>query len=208
MEKSNPNYIHDCGGTKEKITLSYKALSDMGFSSDELIKIIDFYLFKAPIIKNNESAAGGLKSLSDFGWKGSSGPSSLSKLEGLLLKESGISSFCMIRSDSIDETLKSMDLLSDSICSTHPRAVMKQNYLLKVNEAGAISLTARENRMVALFRHIRNSIAHGCTYAFSNGLIMLEDKDENSSKITCRMILKKDTLIKWIEIINSKSSEV
>jgi len=52
-----------------------------------------------------------------------------------------------------------------------------------------------------LFTHIRNSFAHGNTYFFDNGNILLEDK---SGKTTAKILISTNTLVDWIKLIDSK----
>lgn len=196
-KRVNENYIHHCGSVQIEIASHIVSLSDMGYDASQTVKIIDFYLFHAPILKNDKSSnAFGLKSLKEFGWIG---PQALSKLEGQLLKASNISFFCFIKSDTIDGTLESMNL-GDRICVEHPRAVLKQNAKAFIHEDGGTELRQQETRMECLFRHIRNSLAHNHTYLFNNGNIMLEDTDDNG-KISARILMPKLALLTWIDIV-------
>ena len=194
----NENYIHNCDSEKVQIKTKVKAISQMGFTSEEVIRIMDFYLFNAPVLKGNKTDDFGLKSLNDYGWRGSS---AMSRLESKLLNASGISIFCFIKSDSIDETLKQMNL-DDEICTQHPRAVFKQNSKAVIYEDGSTEIKQHETRMECLFRHFRNAIAHNPTYLFDNENIMFEDCDE-SGKISARILMPKNALLTWIEIVRS-----
>lgn len=51
-----------------------------------------------------------------------------------------------------------------------------------------------------LLTHIRNAFAHGNTYFFDNGNVLLEDKDGN--KITARILLSVQSLIDWIILVD------
>ncbi len=53
----------------------------------------------------------------------------------------------------------------------------------------------------SVLTHIRNAFAHGLTYFFDNGNVLLEDKDARGT-ITARMILKQQTLLDWIKLID------
>ena len=193
----NENYIHKCGGQKFEIKKYIKPLTEMGIDKDKLLNILVFYLFNAPVLSASKSKNDfGLKSLKDYGWVGNA---DMTKLEGLLLKTAGLGMFCFVKSDSIDQTLESMDL-QDKICIEHPRAVLKHNYAASLREDGSFSVTQHETRMECLFRHIRNSIAHNHTYLFSNDNILLEDCDE-SDRITARILIPKKVLEAWMVII-------
>ncbi len=194
----NENYIHNCGTKKVDIVNYEKAIIDMGYDDEQIKEILDFYLFHAPVIKSdsNENVRFGLKSLGDYGWKGTP---YLNKLEGRLLKAANLGMFCIIRADSIKQTLESMEL-GTRICCEHPRAVLKQLFTVDVMEDGTVNFANKETRMICLFRHIRNSIAHNCTYLFDNGNIMLEDADDKKS-ITARVLIPKQALLEWIHIV-------
>ena len=62
--------------------------------------------------------------------------------------------------------------LADEICIQHPRAVMKQNCSVSIQEDGTTIINQNETRMECLFRHIRNSFAHNHTYLFDNDNIL------------------------------------
>lgn len=53
----------------------------------------------------------------------------------------------------------------------------------------------------SVLTHIRNSLAHGMTYFFDNGNVLFEDKSQNGNT-TARIILKLQTLLDWIKIID------
>ncbi len=202
QKQINENFFHNCGEAKVALNNCKKAISEMGYSAQQVIDILDFYLFHAPVLRSDKTDDGfGLRRLSDFGWKGQP---DMSRLEGRLLKSSNIGTFCFIKSDAISQTLKAMDL-EGIICSTHPRAVIKQNIVVKVLEDGSTQITPKETRMECLFRHIRNSFAHNHTYCFESGNIMLEDCDDNK-KVSARILLPRFALIEWMDIISNKES--
>ena len=72
----------------------------------------------------------------------------------------------------------------------------------------------RYNTFLSICYHIRNAFAHGrlAMYENKDGEIVfaLEDGIKRSGKfqVRSRMILKKSTLLKWIEIIERKNLEV
>ena len=62
------------------------------------------------------------------------------------------------------------------------------------------------NRFLSICYHIRNALAHGrlAMYERNNEIIFaLEDgiKKQNKFHVRSRMILKKSTLLKWIDIV-------
>ncbi len=208
----NENYVHSCDKEKVEIVVYKKNLSDPNsniYTPEQFKTIIDYYVSKAPVLKNNANNSDfGLRSLANIGWRGSS---ALGKLEKELIRVAALT-LVFLRSDSIDNTINSMNLDS-KICCVHARGVLKQGFKLNAKENGEIKVSNSETRMECLFRHIRNSLAHGRTYIFNNGFIMLEDADE-SGVMSARLLIKAQSLIDWMEIIdnpdkflNSKSTK-
>ena len=67
---------------------------------------------------------------------------------------------------------------------------------------------------MSVFYHLRNAFAHGrlnmvdvdgeCVFLFED---IQENKKKGEIKVTARMILRKSTLLKWIEIIENGEKE-
>lgn len=197
------NNLHICSGKKEPLVLSAGSMSEINLTNEELIGIFDFYLLHAPIKKDKDEKWNNYRWLGEYGWRGSS---DLSQLERLLLKNSGMNRFVIVKADTISETIKNMDL-EENICVEHPRAVLKMPYQISVNEDGQIVITPKEKRMVCLFRHIRNAIAHNRSCLLNNGEMLLLEDWENDKKTTknilsARILIRPQTLIDWIRIID------
>lgn len=59
-----------------------------------------------------------------------------------------------------------------------------------------------ENKFIlSIMIHVRNAFAHGNTYFFDNGFVMLEDFDF-SKVITARMLFHRNTLLEWIKLFD------
>ena len=203
--KVNNNYIHSCDSTKFDIK-KHKALITSCYEPNELKEIFRFYVLEAPILNQNKtSEAAGPRSLKELGW---SGTQQLNKLEHLLLASSGLGTFAIMKSKSITETLKTMNL-DDTICIEHPRCVIcKPPKDLYYNEDGSLFENQKnENRMQCLFRHIRNGIAHSLTYAFENEMILLEDRSDDRDCITAKILIHQKTLLDWIQIVETQGDE-
>ncbi|MBQ7265705.1 MAG: hypothetical protein IJS61_06360 [Firmicutes bacterium] len=198
-KNTNENYIHSCDSDKVRIEDNICSILNMGYSHEQAMNILNFYVFNAPILHSNKNDSPfGLKTLKSYGWIGNE----LSKLEGRLLKTAGIGNFIFIKCNTIENTLENMDL-HQKICIEHPRAVLKQNFKPKIEENGIVQLLPCETRMECLFRHIRNSIAHNHTYLFENNNILLEDRDENET-ISALILIPKQALIDWINVVDNK----
>lgn len=60
-----------------------------------------------------------------------------------------------------------------------------------------------EGKGTTLLTHVRNSLAHGCTYFFDNGKMLLEDKINGSKgKTTAMLLMPQSALLDWIKIID------
>jgi hypothetical protein len=206
-KKKKKKNTHDCNEKRKEFDNCAKSIIDMKFEGgDSIDKILEFYLFHA-LTNNSDNAEAerpsdkfGFKKLKDYGWGGKNLPA----LERELLKTSQIESFCFIKANSIKETLKAMNL-DGRICFKHPRAVMKQDFSVSVQENGKAKITQTETRLQCLFRHIRNSLAHNRTYLLDEDMILFEDAD--GKKITARILMPKVALLTWIEVIKAGPCE-
>lgn len=80
---------------------------------------------------------------------------------------------------------------------------MLQDFSTLIDENENIKLENKENHILCLMRHIRNTFAHGNTYFFDNDNMLLEDKD--GEKITASILISKRSLLDWIKIIDKDS---
>ena len=200
-KKENLNYLHICKSQKVEIARYKNSIFNAAIPLEDKLAIVDFYIFNAPILKNGVASNGFNKSLKDYEW--GTQKNNAASLERALLKNSTLQSFVFIKSNSISNTLETMDL-KDRICIEHERAVLKLEGKAEIDEAGIFHFSESETRMESFFRHIRNSLAHNRTYVFGNNFILLEDCDENKN-ITARLLIKINTLLNWIKVITSKN---
>lgn len=185
---------HICTSKKYDIQNRKMAIKDSGFSADEVNLIWDFYVTKSPAEQSAQSI-----SFINYGWADTTNKENgYPALENALAKDAGIESFYMIRATSIKKTLNLVDLGNKTICIEHPRAVLMRKYSISVDEKEKMKFTRSESRVACLFRHIRNSFAHGNTYFFENDMMLLEDKDK--STVTSRILLPRKSLLSWIDI--------
>lgn len=203
-QEANPNYTHACLSPLIAPKQCICSIADAGYTCDEFKSIIEFYVLNAPILKSDKSDLFGLKNLKDYGWRGNG---DMNKLERELLKDSKIHSFCFIKASTIHDTLEQMLLGENGWCAEHPRAVLKQEFGVTVTEDGKVEISNSETRMECLFRHIRNALAHNHVYVFDNGNILLEDMEIQSKSVTARILLSKNTLLNWINIVKKVSPQ-
>ena len=187
---------HICTSEKYDIQNRKMAIKDSGFSADEVNLIWDFYVTKSPAEQSAQSI-----SFTNYGWAETTNKENgYPALEKALAESAGIESFNMIRTRTIKDTLNLVGLGDGTICIEHPRAVLTQKYSVKVDEKEDLQLKPEESRVKCLFRHIRNSFAHGNTYFFENDMMLLEDKDK--STITARILIPRKSLLSWIDIVD------
>lgn len=197
--KYNENYAHECASELVSRANLRASFVEANYSLEELKAIIDFYITNTPIKKSKDAGDSG-RWLGEYGWTGAP---DLHSLESKLLRVSGITSFVMLKSSKADETIKAMKL-GDELCTKHPRAVLTLECRTTVNEDGSISNTARESRMVCLFRHVRNAIAHGQSYVLPNNNLILDDKNDFGK--TASMLIPSKTLVDWIRVVDKEGS--
>lgn len=193
---------HECDST-QKVNLKdyYGTMDKLPVTDEQFKQIIKFYVFHNPAAKHgpkkNDAKLNNAWSL------GNNGAISPKKMEKLLLEASGIPAFNIIKAPVIKNTLKAMNLdENEPICIEHPRAVMEMIAKPELMETGEVKITTLETRMRCLFRHVRNSFAHGLVYVFDNGFILMEDRGDKK-RITARILMPADTLLKWMEIMES-----
>lgn len=193
-------FEHRCEKNKVQKREYKKSLKDSAFSHAQINMIWDFYVTHAI------SGGTGLeRSIENYGWqKGDNKANGYPAIEKALSESAGLdNNLCFIRAKTCKDTLAAMDLSNDYICIEHPRAVMLRNYSIQVDENEKMNFAggqSSENNVVSLFRHIRNSLAHGNTYFFDNRYMLLEDKDGKT--ITAAILIKQQTLLDWIKVID------
>lgn len=191
-------FEHHCAEEKISKTVSKKSLKDSPFSHAQIDIIWDFYVTHAI-----NGGSGLERSVIDYGWtKDDKRATGYPAIEKELIRTANLSDkICFIRAKTCKDTLTAMDLSGDLICASHERAVLLQNYNITIDENDTIQFSGGgENHVNCLFRHIRNALAHGNTYFFANGKVLLEDKD--NSKITAVILIKQQTLLDWIRVVD------
>ena len=162
---------------------------DKLIENDDLLKIVVFYVFSvAPTSYiHNE--------LSDYGWE------NIKNLTKALLQSSSNKNLFYFgrNKKEFDDKLKESCL---------------DNFPGELSEEKVCVYTGKESQAQNILRHIRNSMAHGrlniydvkeeCFFAFED--VKPISKSEKL-EITARMIIKKSTLLKWIDIIQAGEQE-
>lgn len=117
----------------------------------------------------------------------------------------------VLPANSINKTLENLDLTtvagtkagkhSIKIDLDSPRIACLTPYSIADEDPPEPNVGAAES----ILTHIRNALAHGNTYLFPNGNMMLEDIAIDGRTITARMILHQKTLLEWIQVIDKDS---
>ena len=171
--------------------IKYKKSINNSEFDDEQIKVIwEFYVTKAL----TDSASQRRKIQEDYGYK------NIPLKEMKLLANFKDENYRMLLADKIDGTLRSLNLLSNDVLKDidTPRAVFISPYCIEDENKPK----PKKGEGEILLEHIRNSFAHGNTYFFENGMMLLEDK--NGNKITARMLVKQKVLLDWINLIDKE----
>lgn len=168
------------------------------FNNEELFRIVIFYVFHSPC---TELSAMG-KGLDDYNWHTPwCKPYYLNKQ----LKQASTNFNLLFLAQTYNEmsdALEKADLEDD-----FPTDLSKERICVYNNE---------KNQFMSVFYHIRNALAHGrinivdengeCTFVLEDINSKIKNKN-NHVAVSARMILKRSTLLKWIEIIEAGESE-
>lgn len=181
---------------KVEVQNYHKSIYSIGLPKEQEAAIWDFYVTHAIA-----SSASQRRSVADY---------SLTALPWKAMKETaGFESHNVkiLLANSINNTLLMYDLET-----TEKVKDKKQNKAIEIDIPKLVCLTPftisdenppkeRVGEAESVLTHIRNSFAHGLTYFFDNNNVLFEDKNSKGT-ITARMILKTQTLIDWIALID------
>lgn len=98
----------------------------------------------------------------------------------------------------------------DEMKAACEKASLKKNFHKSRSQERIVIFKGRYNEFLSICYHIRNAFAHGrlAMYGCENGkdvVFALEDgvKKNGEFQVRSRMILKKSTLIRWMNILKS-----
>lgn len=177
--------------SKVLASLYKKSIYDIGLPREQEAIIWDFY-----VTKSIAASASQKRQISNYGWKKIPFKEMLSSA-GILADNIKI-----LPASSINETLSRFEL--DSGKGDNEKEIeidiLKIVCLTPFIVADETPPKTKIGDAESVLTHIRNAFAHGNTYFFDNGNMMLEDK--NNGNITARIIIKRQTLLDWIFIID------
>ena len=170
-----------------------KSINDSKFSLAQIAMIWDFY-----VTKSVAETASQKRKLEDYG---------LTKypwIKMLEIAEISKNNIKILPANSINKTLSAFGLettgkkksIHKEIEIDVPKIVCSTSYTIADEEKPKVKYGEAE----CVLTHIRNAFAHGLTYFYDNGNVLFEDMNKNV--ITARIILKQQTLLDWIALID------
>lgn len=165
-----------------------KSINDSSFTDEQIAIIWDFY-----VTKSISASASQKRKITDYGHK----KIPFDKMMEIALITND--KLHAVMADRIPQTLANLDLqLSDKKPSINID-ICRAAYIIPYQKEDNV-LKPKISKPEAFLSHIRNAFAHGNTYFFDNGNVLLEDKKQ---KITTAMILlRQKTLLDWISLID------
>ena len=173
-----------------------KWLSPDSFNDEELFRIITFFVFHSPCSDLSSMS----KTLSEYGWSAPwQKPYYLNKqLKQLSSNYELLFSAC--RYDKMDTELE--------------KANLKDNFPSDLSHERICFVNNKSNQFLSVFYHIRNAFAHcrlsiievdgECVFVFED---VQFNRNADKLKVSARMILRKSTLLNWIDLIESGERE-
>lgn len=166
------------------------------FNDQDLFRIVIFFVFHSPC--SNLSSMG--KPLSEYGWNT---PWRKPYYLNRQLKQAA-SSYELIYS------AKDYNGMDDAL----EKANLKSNFPSELSHERICIYDKQGNQFLSVFYHIRNAFAHcrlNMVDVDGECVFILEDvqpkNDADKLKVTARMILRKTTLLKWINLIEKGECE-
>lgn len=160
------------------------------FNNAELNRIVTFFVFHSPCSELSAMS----KSLGEYGWDA---PWRKPQYLQRKLKATSTNGDLLFSAQTINDmrqALEKADLLEDIMTNPGVERIAVYNN--------------KKNQFMSVFYHLRNAFAHGRLNMVDIGLeddyaFIFEDvtKRKESYRVTARMILRKSTLIKWIDLI-------
>lgn len=179
---------------KQAIKQFKKSINESSFSNEQISLIWDFYVTKAMA-----GATAQRRKISDYG------QSQIPFAKMLSIATINESQYSVLLADRMPLTLKEFDFVVSTpkgveieIDIDTPRFAFLMGYTITDKEQPKAKNDC--SKAEGLLTHIRNAFAHGNTYFFPNGNVLLEDR--NGSNVTAMILIKQQTLLDWIKLID------
>lgn len=156
----------------------------------DFVKIIDFFQFRAPV----PGQAARCKTIQEYGWETPwKKPYWLNKQ----LKEAASNYELLFTAKSQSEMTENLE--KARLKDKFPNNLMQERICVANN---------KKNQFMSIFYHIRDAFAHGRFYIVNvdgHTVIVMEDVSPRGKplSVTGRMIIRKQTLLNWIDIISN-----
>ena len=178
-----------------------KSIRESSFSREDETVIWDFY-----VTKSLSHASSQHRWLSDYHQDDFTRPFNLMKR---MMMAAGVKDEqCkIVTGKSMNKGLEQLNLLADTnvgISTDNPRIAC----LIPSDREGEGKQYSEKKCVINVMVHARNALAHGNTYFFDNGFVMLEDfifdKFTRVTTTTARMLFHKNTLLAWIKLFDKE----
>lgn len=174
----------------------HKSIYDCGLPKEQEAIIWDFYVTHAIASSASQGRKASDYGLASLPWGDMKDVAGIETTNIKILLASSINKTLqnydleIVEGKGANKTKKAIEVdVPKIVCSTPFTIADEDDPKGKVGEAESV------------LTHIRNAFAHGLTYFFDNGNVLLEDKDQRGA-ITARIILKMQTLLDWIALID------
>ncbi len=185
LTEKNPRWV------KKKVPASY--------ADDDLKRLVLFYVINTPCDDLSSSSI----PIRQYGWN--SDVWQKGKLKSKLFEVASLVS------NNTFVSVKTIDKMKEACRNVR---LTERFYKNRQEERIAIYKPSRYNEFMAICYHIRNAFAHGrlAMYSIKNSsdvMFVLEDglNYNGGFQVRSRMVLKKSTLLKWIDIIEKGKLE-
>ena len=173
-----------------------RSINESSFSTEQISMIWDFYVTKSVASTASQKRTASDYDLKQFPFK--------KMLEAAAISDDN---YHILMADKIPKTLEiaGLKISGDKGVPTPieietPRFALIMGYSITDNDEPK----PKDNcsKPECLLTHIRNALAHGKTYFFKNGKLLLVDK--NKSNTTAMILIRQKTLLDWIKLIDHK----
>ena len=182
LTKNEEGYIREQTSSK---WINNKILNDV---DDDFKKLFIFYVINTPC--KNVSGRG--VDLTEYGWDEKILHSKLNKY---LLEVAGLKKGVTFAIENIRNMRMSCETIS-----------LMENFYENRNTERIVMYDKCSNEFLSICYHVRNSFAHGQFEMYEDRdeiTFVMEDFSTHDNAVSARMVLKKSTLLKWIEILQS-----
>ena len=174
-----------------KLSEFKKSINKSDFTNEQIAVIWEFYVTNALV----DSASQRRRIQENYGYK------NIPLKEMKDIAKLNEKNYKMLLADKIENTLRNLNLYfeNDVIDDIdNARAVFIAPYYIEDEQKPR----SKKSEGEVFLEHIRNSLAHGGTYFFENGMMLFEDK--NGGKITAWILIKQKVLLDWIKLIDKE----